>query len=35
MLRHVQLNDTSLFIQDAFIDGKWVHKGDTFDVYGA
>lgn len=31
----MQFNDPSLFIQDAFIDGKWVPKDDTFDVYGA
>ena len=31
-----QLNDPSLFKQQAFINGKWVDakSGQTFDVYG-
>jgi len=29
-----QLKDPSLFISGAFIDGKWVKKEKTFDVYG-
>jgi succinate-semialdehyde dehydrogenase / glutarate-semialdehyde dehydrogenase len=28
------LKDPSLFISDAFIDGQWVRKEKTFDVYG-
>lgn len=27
------LKDSSLFIQDAFIDGKWVNKENKFDVF--
>ncbi|KAF4982397.1 hypothetical protein FDECE_17520 [Fusarium decemcellulare] len=27
------LKDPSLFIQDAFIDGKWVSKDNKFDVF--
>lgn len=29
-----QLSDQSLFICDAFIDGKWVNKDTSFDVVG-
>lgn len=33
---HLQLNDPSLFKQQAFINGKWVDakSGQTFDVHG-
>ena len=27
------LNNASLFIQDAFIDGQWIQKQNKFDVY--
>lgn len=30
----LQLQNPSLFITEAFIDGKWVKKDKTFDVYG-
>jgi hypothetical protein len=29
-----QLKNQSLFIRDAFINGEWVSKEATFDVYG-
>jgi succinate-semialdehyde dehydrogenase/glutarate-semialdehyde dehydrogenase len=31
--RQQQLKDSSLFIQDAFIDGEWVSKENKFDVF--
>lgn len=29
-----KLNNPSLFINDAFVDGEWVRTKTTFDVYG-
>lgn len=33
-LMYPQLQDPSLFVESAYIDGTWVEKEERFDVYG-